>query len=199
MSFVMPVTSIHRLDVDAVRLFYREAGPPDGPVVLLLHGFPASSFMFRELIPRLADRYRVIAPDLPGFGFTEVPAARNYAYSFDALARTLGAFTEALDLARYALYVFDYGAPTGLRLAMAHPERVLAIVSQNGNAYEAGLGDAWAPIQRYWREPTPGNREAVRRMLGPEGIRMQYVSGVPDPAAIAPEGYTLESDRKSVV
>src|SRR3954464_10445229 len=128
MSLVMPVTSIHRLDVDGVRLFYREAGLLDGPVVLLLHGFPASSFMFRELIPRLADRYRVIAPDLPGFGFTEVPATRKYTYSFDALARTLEAFMEALDLARYALYVFDYGAPTGLRLAMAHPERVAAIV-----------------------------------------------------------------------
>ena len=190
---VLPVTSIRTVDVDGVRLFYREAGPPDGPVVLLLHGFPASSFMFRELIPRLADRYRVIAPDLPGFGFTEVPATRSYPYSFDALARTIEAFTEALHLARYALYVFDYGAPTGFRLAMAHPERVTAIVSQNGNAYEAGLGDAWAPIQRYWREPTPGNREAVRGILTPEGIRMQYVFGVPDPAGIAPEGYTLDA------
>ncbi len=192
-SFLMPVTSIRRLDVDGVGLCYREAGPPDGPVVLLLHGFPASSFMFRELIPRLADRYRVIAPDLPGFGFTEVPSRRKYTYSFDALAGTIEAFTEALDLARYALYVFDYGAPTGFRLAMAHPERVAGIVSQNGNAYEAGLGDAWAPIQRYWREPTPENREAVRGILSPEGIRMQYVSGVPDPAAIAPEGYTLDA------
>src|SRR6266446_9111216 len=144
-TFVMPRTSIRGLDVDRIRLFYREAGTPDGPVVLLLHGFPASSFMFRELIPCVADRYRVIAPDLPVFGFTEVPSTRNYAYSFDALARTIGAFTEALDLARYALYVFDYGAPTGFRLAMAHPERVAGIVSQNGNAYEAGLGDAWAP------------------------------------------------------
>ena len=192
-SFVMPVTSIRRLDVDGVRLFYREAGPLEAPVVLLLHGLPASSFMFRELMPRLADRYRVIAPDLPGFGFTEVPSTRNYSYSFDALARTIGAFTEALDLARYALYVFDYGAPTGFRLALAHPERVTAIVSQNGNAYEAGLSDAWAPIQRYWREPTREHREALRGLLGPEGIRMQYVSGVPDPAAIAPEGYTLDA------
>src|SRR5499427_4882133 len=149
-SFAVPVTSVRTLEVDGIRVFYREAGPPDGPVVLLLHGFPASSFMFRELIPRLADRYRVIAPDLPGFGFTEVPPTRNYVYSFDALAGSIAAFTEALHLARYALYVFDYGAPTGFRLAMAHPERVTAIVSQNGNAYEAGLGNAWDPIRTYW-------------------------------------------------
>src|SRR5262245_43332272 len=191
--FVWPATSIRTLVADGIRVFYREAGAPDGAVVLLLHGFPASSFMFRELIPRLADRYRVIAPDLPGFGFTEVPPTRNYVYSFDALARTIGAFTEALHVVRYALYVFDYGAPTGFRLAMAHPERVAAIVSQNGNAYEAGLGDAWAPIQRYWREPTLQNREAVRRELSPEGDPTQYLYGAPDPAAVAPEGYTLDA------
>jgi len=117
---------------------------------LLLHGFPTSSFQYRELIPRLADRYRLIAPDLPGFGFTEVPTERKYTYSFDSLANTILAFTEALNLTRYALYVFDYGAPTSFRLAMWRPDRVVAIVSQNGNAYEEGLGDAWAPIQRYW-------------------------------------------------
>src|SRR5262249_7141672 len=163
------VTKIRTLDVDGVRIFYPESGPPDRPGVVLLHGFPASSFMFRELIPRLADRYRVIAPDLPGFGFTEVPPTRRYAYSFDALARTIGTFTEALHLSRYALYLFDYGAPTGFRLAMAHPERVASIVSQNGNAYEAGLGDAWAPIQRYWREATPPNPPAGRGALRPPG------------------------------
>src|SRR6267143_7134240 len=149
--------------------------------------------MFRELIPRLADQYRVIAPDLAGFGFTEVPAQRNYKYSFDALAQTLEAFTEALKIKSYALYVFDYGAPTGFRLAMAHPERVVAIVSQNGNAYEEGLGDTWAPIQRYWREPTPENRETLRKALGPEGLRSQYIDGVPNPEVIAPEGYTLDA------
>lgn len=190
---MIPHTSIHRVEADGVSVFYREAGAPDAPVVLLLHGFPTSSFMYRELIPLLADRYRVIAPDLPGFGFTEVPEKRNYTYTFDSLAHTLAAFTDALQLKRYAIYIFDYGAPTGLRLAMAHPERISAIVSQNGNAYEAGLGDAWAPIQRYWREPTPQNREAVRKELGPEGIRFQYVYGVPNPAAIAPEGYTLDA------
>jgi pimeloyl-ACP methyl ester carboxylesterase len=131
------------------------------------------------LIPRLADKYRVIAPDLPGFGFTEVPAARAYQYTFDALG-----------LKRYALYLFDYGAPTGLRLAMAHPERVTAIVSQNGNAYEEGLGSAWAPIRRYWEHPTTENREAVRKGLNPEGIKHEYAVGIPKPEVIAPEGYT---------
>jgi pimeloyl-ACP methyl ester carboxylesterase len=190
----VPHTSIHRVQADGVTVFYREAGAPDAPVVLLLHGFPTSSFQYRELIPRLADRYRVIAPDLPGFGFTEVPKERHYKYSFDALAKTILAFTDALQLKRYALYVFDYGAPTGFRLAMAHPERVTAIVSQNGNAYEEGLGDAWAPIRRYWSEPTLANREVVRNAaLSPEGIRYQYTEGVPNPEMIAPEGYTLDS------
>jgi pimeloyl-ACP methyl ester carboxylesterase len=189
----VPHTTVHRIEADGVSVFYRQAGPPDAPVILLLHGFPASSFMYRHLIPRLADSYRVIAPDLPGFGFTEVPAERQYTYTFDDLARTLSSFTEALQLDRYALYVFDYGAPTGFRMAMTHPARVWAIVSQNGNAYEEGLGDAWAPIQHYWREPTPENREAVRRELSPEGIRSQYTYGVPNPERIAPEGYTLDA------
>jgi pimeloyl-ACP methyl ester carboxylesterase len=191
-STSIPRTTIRRIQADGVTVFYREAGPSDAPVVLLLHGFPTSSFQYRELIPRLADRYRVIAPDLPGFGFTEVPAARNYKYTFDALAKTILAFTEALNLTRYALYVFDYGAPTGLRVAMAHPERITAIVTQNGNAYEEGLGDAWAPIQQYWRDPTPENRETLRTALGPDGIRSQYTDGVPHPETIAPEGYTLD-------
>ncbi|AEU34771.1 alpha/beta fold hydrolase [Granulicella mallensis] len=190
---LVPVTSIRRVEADGVTVFYREAGAPDAPVVLLLHGFPTSSFQYRELIPRLADKYRVIAPDLPGFGFTEVPEGRQYKYTFDALAKTILAFTEALNLKHYALYVFDYGAPTGFRLAMAHPERVTAIVSQNGNAYEEGLGDAWAPIQRYWREPTAANREVLRGALSPEGLRSQYVDGVPHPERIAPEGYTLDA------
>jgi pimeloyl-ACP methyl ester carboxylesterase len=189
----VPYTSIHRVQADGVTVFYREAGPADAPVVLLLHGFPTSSFQYRELIPRLADRYRVIAPDLPGFGFTEVPAKRGYKYTFDALAATMLAFTEALHLKRYALYVFDYGAPTGFRMAMAHPERVTAIVSQNGNAYEEGLGNAWAPIQRYWREPTAANRQVVREALSPAGLKSQYTEGVPHPERIAPEGYTLDA------
>ena len=189
----VPVTSIRRIKADGINVFYREAGSADAPVVLLLHGFPTSSFQYRELIPRLADRYRVIAPDLPGFGFTEVPPERNYKYSFEAIAKTIEVFTDALGLKHYALYVFDYGAPTGLRLALAHPERVTAIVSQNGNAYEEGLGDAWEPIQKYWRDPTPENREALRPVLSLEGIRWQYTHGVPDADAIAPEGYTLDA------
>jgi len=189
----IPSTSHHYAEADGVRVFYREAGPAEAPVVLLLHGFPTSSFQYRELIPRLADRYRVIAPDLPGFGFTEVPAERSYTYTFDALAKTIFGFTEALGLVKYALYVFDYGAPTGFRLALAAPERVWAIVSQNGNAYEEGLGDAWQPIQRYWREPTEANRNVLRPALTPEGIRHEYGVGIPDPSMIKPEGYTLDA------
>ena len=189
----IPHTSTHRIEADGVSVFYREAGPADGRVVMLLHGFPTSSFQFRHLIPRLADRYRVLAPDLPGFGFTEVPDERRYRYTFDALALTIQAFTDALHLTRYALYVFDYGAPTGFRLAMARPERVAAIVSQNGNAYEEGLGSAWAPIQRYWREPTSQNREAIRQILNLEGMRREYGVGIADPSKIAPEGYTLDA------
>jgi pimeloyl-ACP methyl ester carboxylesterase len=189
----IPLTSHHRIQADGVTVFYREAGPPNAPVVLLLHGFPTSSFQYRELIPRLADRYRVIAPDLPGFGFTEVPVERGYIYTFDALAKTISAFTQALKLTRYALYVFDYGAPTGFRLALAAPERVTAIVSQNGNAYEEGLGDAWQPIQRYWREPTLEHRNAIRAGLNLEGLRHEYSVGIPDPTLIKPEGYTLDA------
>ncbi len=192
-AHVIPITSIHRIQADGVSVFYREAGSPDAPVVLLLHGFPTSSFQYRELIPRLADRYRLIAPDLPGFGFSEIPVERNYKYSFDSLARTIESFTEALRLKSYALYLFDYGAPTGFRLAMAHPERVTAIISQNGNAYEQGLGDAWAPIRRYWQEPTAANRKLVHEVLSSAGLKSQYTEGVPHPESIAPEGYTLDA------
>ena len=189
----IPLTSHHLVEADGVHVFYREAGPANAPVILLLHGFPTSSFQYRELIPRLADRYRVIAPDLPGFGFTIVPPERGYTYTFDALAETIMAFTQALKLSRYALYVFDYGAPTGFRLALAAPERVSAIVSQNGNAYEEGLGDAWQPIQRYWREPTLEHRNAIRAGLNLEGMRHEYSVGIPDPSLIKPEGYTLDA------
>jgi pimeloyl-ACP methyl ester carboxylesterase len=188
------MTSVHKIEVDGVHVFYRSAGNPEAPVVLLLHGFPSSSFMFRNLISRLADQYRVIAPDLPGFGFTEVPEGRKYTYTFDALTDTLDAFTEALSLRSYAIYVFDYGAPTGLRLAMRHPERVTAIVSQNGNAYEVGLGDAWGPIRTYWAQPTAENREVIRKnILTFEGTRWQYTFGVSHPELIAPESYTLDA------
>jgi len=190
----VPRTTIHKVEADGVQVFYREAGEADAPVILLLHGFPTSSFMFRELIPRLASDYRVIAPDLPGFGFTEVPAERKYGYSFEQLAHTMEAFTQALKLSRYAIYIFDYGAPTGLRLAMAHPERVTAIISQNGNAYEEGLGDAWGPIRKYWAQPSAENRDIIRQsVLTAGGTRWQYTHGVTNPEAIAPESYTLDT------
>jgi pimeloyl-ACP methyl ester carboxylesterase len=186
--------SIQKVEADGVNVFYRAAGDASAPVVLLIHGFPASSFMFRELIPRLANAYRVIAPDLPGFGFTEVPADRNYIYSFDQVALTTDAFTKALKIDQYAMYVFDYGAPTGFRLAMAHPERVTAIVTQNGNAYEEGLGDAWGPIRKYWAEPTAENRDVLRtNILTLDGTRWQYTHGVSDPDSVPPESYTLDA------
>jgi len=190
----VPVTSVHRVEADGIQVFYREAGDVAAPVVLLLHGFPTSSFMFRDLIPRLADTYRVIAPDLPGFGFTDVPSKRKYTYSFDALAGTVQAFTDALGLNRYAIYVFDYGAPTGFRLATGHPERITAIISQNGNAYEEGLGDAWEPIRTYWSTPTAENREVIRQaILNLEGTRWQYTHGVANPESVPPESYTLDT------
>jgi pimeloyl-ACP methyl ester carboxylesterase len=189
----IPLIHRKRVEADGVRIFYRESGDPNAPVVLLLHGFPASSFQYRELIPRLADRYRVIAPDMPGFGFTEVPADRKYVYTFESLAKTIEAFTNALDLKKYALYIFDYGAPTGLRLAMAHPERVTAIISQNGNAYEEGLGDAWAPIRRYWSDPSAANRNAIRGALTAEGMKHEYSVGMSSSDVVAPESYTLDA------
>jgi pimeloyl-ACP methyl ester carboxylesterase len=189
---LVPHVSINRVQIDGVNVFYREAGPENAPVLLLLHGFPASSFQYRELMPLLADKYRVIAPDLPGFGFTEVPAARNYHYTFDSLATTVDAFVVALNLARFSLYVFDYGAPTGLRLALKHPEKIASIISQNGNAYEEGLGGAWEPIQRYWGDPSVENRNAIRGVLSPEGIKDQYIT-TPYPELVKPEGYTLDA------
>ena len=176
------------------QIFYREAGDPNQTSLLLLHGFPSSSHMFRNLIPLLSDRFHIVAPDLPGFGFSQSPPRSQFKYTFDNLAKAIEAFTETIDLKRYALYVFDYGAPVGFRLAVAHPERVTAIVSQNGNAYEEGLSDAWDPIRRYWAEPTTKNREVVRdALLTFEGTRWQYTHGVADPEMIAPESYTLDA------
>ena len=190
----VPVTRTQRIEADGVRVLYRSAGDTEAPVLLLLHGFPSSSFMFRDLIPRLADQYWVIAPDLPGFGFTEVPEERKYTYSFDALAGTIEAFTDVLGLQSYAIYVFDYGAPTGFRLAMRRPDRITAIVSQNGNAYEEGLGDAWGPIRTYWAQPTSANRDVIRQnILNFEGTRWQYTEGVAKPEVVAPESYTLDA------
>jgi pimeloyl-ACP methyl ester carboxylesterase len=178
--------------VGEAEVFYREAGPSDGPVIVLLHGFPTASHMFRELIPILATHYRVIAPDLPGFGNTRTPPREKFNYTFDTLAEVIDAFLESMNLSRYALYVFDYGAPTGFRIALKHPERVTAIISQNGNAYIEGFSDAWGPWQTYWREPTPEHREACRSSLSPETIRTwQYFNGA-DKDRISPDGYTLD-------
>jgi pimeloyl-ACP methyl ester carboxylesterase len=181
----------HRQVVGEVDVFYREAGPADAPVILLLHGFPTSGHMFRDLIPHLAKHYRVIAPDLPGFGQTKAPPRGQFAYTFDNLAKTIDGFTRALGLKRYALYVFDYGAPTGFRLAAAHPERVTAIISQNGNAYVGGLGEAWAPLKAYWADGAPAHREGLRAILTREGLSSQYLVGA-DASKVAPDGYELD-------
>jgi pimeloyl-ACP methyl ester carboxylesterase len=186
-------TSHRFADVDGRKIFYREAGADTSPVLLLLHGFPTSSHMFRDLIPALADDYHVVAPDLPGFGFSEAPDRAQFRYTFDHLADVIDRFTAVARLTRYAIYVFDYGAPVGFRLAMGHPERITAIISQNGNAYEEGLSEGWNPIQRYWKEPTPENRAALRSFLTPEATKWQYVYGVQQESLVAPESYTLDS------
>ncbi len=187
------MTPYHTININGLNLFYREAGTPGSPAVLLLHGFPTSSHMFRELVPQLAGQYHVIAPDLPGFGFSEAPPREHFRYSFENLATVAGAFTEAVGLQRFALYIFDYGAPVGLRMALAHPERITAIISQNGNAYEEGLSEGWNPIQKYWKEPTPQNRAALKSFLAPEATRWQYTHGVADASRVAPESYTLDA------
>ncbi|HEX4597777.1 MAG TPA: alpha/beta hydrolase, partial [Burkholderiaceae bacterium] len=178
---------------DGLNLFYREAGDPQAPALLLLHGFPSSSHMFRDLMPLLADRYHVVAPDLPGFGFSDAPERTRFKYTFDHLAKVMEHFTDAVGLQRYAIYVFDYGAPVGLRLALARPERVTAIVSQNGNAYEEGLSQGWNPIQKYWKDPSAANRAALREFLTPQATKDQYLHGVSDVSRVAPESYTLDS------
>lgn len=184
--------SYQRQQVGDVEVFYREAGPKDGQVMLLLHGFPTSSHMFRDLIPELASHYRVIAPDLPGFGHTTTPSRSEFEFTFNSLFEVIEEFTEALSLEQYILYVFDYGAPVGYRLAMAHPERVLAIISQNGNAYLDGFSDAWGDWETYWHSPTPEHREACRNSLSPETIRnFQYLHGT-DASLVSPDGYSLD-------
>jgi pimeloyl-ACP methyl ester carboxylesterase len=181
------------VSVDGLKTFYREAGEPNAPSVLLLHGFPTSSHMYRELIPALADRYHVVAPDLPGFGFTDTPDRTSFKYSFEHLAEVVDRFTEVIGLNRYALYVFDYGAPVGFRLAMRHPDRISALISQNGNAYLEGLSEGWNPIQAYWKEPTPENRAALRDFLKPEATKWQYTHGVTATERLSPEAWTLDS------
>jgi pimeloyl-ACP methyl ester carboxylesterase len=180
------------VDIDGLNVFYREAGPADAPAILLLHGFPSSSHMFRDLIPLLSPHFRVVAPDLPGFGRTDLPGRDAFGYTFDALAGVIDRFTEKVGLTRFAMYVFDYGAPVGWRLAMKHPERIGAIISQNGNAYEEGLSEGWNPIQAYWRDPSAENRNALRAMLTPQTTVFQYTHGVADPSLVSPDGMTLD-------
>ncbi len=187
------MTHYRQINVDGIKIFYREAGATQSPAILLLHGFPTSSHMFRNLIPALAPRYHVVAPDLPGFGFSEAPGRAQFRYTFENLARAIDSFTQAIGLDRYAMYIFDYGAPVGFRLALAHPERITAVISQNGNAYEEGLSEGWNPIQKYWKNPTAENRAALRAFLTPEATRSQYLHGVRDETLVAPEAYELDS------
>jgi pimeloyl-ACP methyl ester carboxylesterase len=181
------------IDVDGIKVFYREAGRKDAPVMLLLHGFPSSSFYYRNLMPLLAEHYRVLAPDFPGFGFTEVPAQKNYKYTFDSFAETTKGFLKALGVDKFSMYIFDYGAPTGLRIAIENPSRIEGLVSQNGNAYEAGFGDFWQPLKKYWQIQSKENREALRPFTQFDATKWQYTEGVAEPEAIPPETYHLDA------
>lgn len=180
--------------VRGLDIFYREAGRADAPVLLLLHGFPASSHMFRHLIPALADRWRLVAPDYPGFGYSDFPDRERFAYSFAGFAELMAAFTDTIGLDRYALYIQDYGAPVGLRLALLRPERVTALIAQNGNAYEEGLSALWEPLRAYWRDPSSANRATLRAWLGADGTRLQYAAGLTEEQLerLAPDSWTLD-------
>ena len=189
----MRAVTYRKVDVDGIGVFYRETGPKDAPTILLLHGFPTAGHMFRDLIPQLADRFRLIAPDLPGFGQSDMPARSAFTYTFENIANVIDRFTEVIGLSRFAMYVFDYGAPVGFRLAVRHPDRLTAIISQNGNAYAEGLSAGWNPIRAYWEVPSQANREALRTLLSPETTVWQYTHGVPDPTSVSPDGYSLDN------
>ena len=189
----MPDVAYRTADVDGFTVFYREAGAADAPTLVLLHGYPSASHQFRELIPLLADRFHIVAPDLPGFGKSDMPPRDAFGYTFDHLADVIDRWTEVLGLDSFALYVFDYGAPVGFRIAARHPERVTAIITQNGNAYEEGLSDGWNPIQAYWKDPSQANRDAIRMLLEPQTTIWQYTHGVPEPTRVSPDGYGLDN------
>jgi len=189
----MTSTTYRTADVDGFKVFYREAGPVSAPKLLLLHGFPSASHMFRDLIPQLADGFHIVAPDLPGFGQSDMPPREAFRYTFDNIARVIERFTEVIGFDRFAVYVFDYGAPTGFRLAVSHPERITAIISQNGNAYVEGLSDGWNPIKAYWQDPSQANRDALRDFLTPDATRWQYTHGVADPTTVSPDGQNLDN------
>lgn len=190
----MPAVEYHTTKIDGVNVFYREAGPKDAPAVLLLHGFPASSFMFRNLIPQLATRYHVIAPDYPGYGQSDSPDHTTFAYTFDHLAGIVEQLTDKLNLKTFTIYVQDYGAPVGYRIASAHPERITDIVVQNGNAYVEGLPDSfWGPIKTYWADRSPQSRARLAGLLNADGYKSQYLTGMKDPSKISPDGWTLDA------
>jgi pimeloyl-ACP methyl ester carboxylesterase len=181
-----------KADVDGINIAYREAGTENDSVILLLHGFPTSGHMFRNLIPLLADQYHVVAPDYPGFGQSDMPSREHFDYTFAHIARVIGRLTDLLELERFAIYVFDYGSPVGFRLALEHPERITAVFSQNGNAYEEGLSDGWNPIRAYWKDPSQANRDALRTFLSPETTYWQYTYGTADSSLVSPDGYSLD-------
>jgi pimeloyl-ACP methyl ester carboxylesterase len=189
---MLMTTRFNTVNVDGIDVFFREAGDPSHPSILLLHGFPSASHMFRDLIPELADHYHVVAPDLPGFGQTEIKSRDQFAYRFDTIATVIDRFTEVVGLAKFAIYIFDYGAPVGLRIAAKHPERISAIITQNGNSYLEGVSDAFNPVQAYWADPTDANRNALRGFLAPGTTLFQYTHGVSDLSLVSPDGRTLD-------